>query len=208
VSYHNVVSQTSTWPVRREAKERNREALLTAARELVDERGYAGTSVEAVARRAGLTTGAIYSIFGSKVELLTQVFQVHRPIPSLAEIGRRRRDMAGVLEAYGRYWARRLRSPDARMAVELALELQLAILRDQAVFDEARAAFATGRSQLAEELAAAAEARSESLPVPAEELATSLIAAMQGLSQIALIVDGVPDEAVFGSVARRLLGPT
>jgi hypothetical protein len=43
-------------------RERTRAALLEAARTLVRERGYERTTLEKVAKRAGMTTGAIYGI--------------------------------------------------------------------------------------------------------------------------------------------------
>ncbi|MDX6217987.1 MAG: hypothetical protein QOG99_3571 [Frankiales bacterium] len=47
-----------------------RERLLEAVGELRAERGWAACSLQAVARRAGLTTGAVYSTFGSRGALL------------------------------------------------------------------------------------------------------------------------------------------
>jgi AcrR family transcriptional regulator len=47
-----------------------RDRLLAAAYELLAARGYQATTVQAVARRAGLTTGAIYANFGGKQELM------------------------------------------------------------------------------------------------------------------------------------------
>lgn len=44
--------------------------LLDAAAEVFAEQGYAGTRVAEIARRAGLTTGAIYSRYRGKAELL------------------------------------------------------------------------------------------------------------------------------------------
>lgn len=44
--------------------------LLAAACELLVAHGYQATTVQAVARRAGLTTGAIYANFGGKQELM------------------------------------------------------------------------------------------------------------------------------------------
>ncbi|HET6509675.1 MAG TPA: TetR/AcrR family transcriptional regulator [Baekduia sp.] len=52
-----------------ETQEANRRALLDATREVVAV-GGAAIRLEVVAERAGLTTGAIYSIFGSKSDLL------------------------------------------------------------------------------------------------------------------------------------------
>ena len=48
-----------------------RQRLLDAATEVFLEKGYEGTRVAEIARRAGLTTGAIYGNFESKAELLT-----------------------------------------------------------------------------------------------------------------------------------------
>src|SRR3954471_5996047 len=48
-----------------------RQRLLDAATEVFIEKGYEGTRVAEIARRAGLTTGAIYGNFGSKADLLT-----------------------------------------------------------------------------------------------------------------------------------------
>lgn len=58
---------------RSEAKSANRQALLDAARLLVFQDGPA-VPVEAIAEAADLTTGAIYSIFGSKNDLLVAMF--------------------------------------------------------------------------------------------------------------------------------------
>ena len=57
---------------RAEAKAANRRALLDAATALIARDG-AGVRLDAIADAAGLTTGAIYSIFGSKNDLLVAV---------------------------------------------------------------------------------------------------------------------------------------
>jgi AcrR family transcriptional regulator len=49
--------------------------LLDAAAEVFCERGYEGTTVAEVARRAGLTTGAIYANFRDKAELLLKTIE-------------------------------------------------------------------------------------------------------------------------------------
>jgi AcrR family transcriptional regulator len=48
---------------------RTRAKLLEAARELVREKGYASTTLEDVARRAGMTSGAIYGNFKNRNDL-------------------------------------------------------------------------------------------------------------------------------------------
>ena len=49
------------------------ERLITAAAEVFAERGYDGAGVAEIARRAGVTTGAIYSRYRGKSELLFDV---------------------------------------------------------------------------------------------------------------------------------------
>src|SRR3712207_2900043 len=58
---------------RAESKEENRQALLASAREVMLRDGYENTVLDEVAERAGLTKGAIYSIFGGKPELLRAI---------------------------------------------------------------------------------------------------------------------------------------
>jgi len=60
-----------------EGGEATRLALLESAALLFDEHGYAGTSVSAVARGAGLTSGALYFHFGGKENLALAVVQEH-----------------------------------------------------------------------------------------------------------------------------------
>ena len=57
--------------------EATRLALLESAALLFDEHGYAGTSVSAVVRGAGLTSGALYFHFGGKENLALAVVEEH-----------------------------------------------------------------------------------------------------------------------------------
>src|SRR5262245_47944521 len=50
-------------------RQRTRTALFEAARALIREKGYERTTLEEVARRAGMTTGAIYGNFKNRDEL-------------------------------------------------------------------------------------------------------------------------------------------
>jgi AcrR family transcriptional regulator len=52
------------------APENIRDRLIAAAAEVFAERGYDGAGVAEIARRAGLTTGAIYSRYRGKADLL------------------------------------------------------------------------------------------------------------------------------------------
>src|SRR5215208_6205300 len=58
-------------------RDRTRAALLEAARAEVREKGFARTTLEAVARRAGMTTGAIYGNFRNRDELFIALGQTY-----------------------------------------------------------------------------------------------------------------------------------
>ena len=58
---------------RRAAAERTRLAVLAAARDLFTEGGYAATSVQAVADRAGVSLDTVYATVGRKPQLLLAV---------------------------------------------------------------------------------------------------------------------------------------
>ncbi|HZG95669.1 MAG TPA: helix-turn-helix domain-containing protein, partial [Mycobacteriales bacterium] len=50
--------------------------MLASARDLFLERGYPGTTIAGVARRAGVSADTVYSLFGSKPGLLKEVLDV------------------------------------------------------------------------------------------------------------------------------------
>ena len=54
---------------------KTRERLVQAARELLDEGGYAAAPVQAIAARAGVSAGALYRHFPSKAALFVEVFR-------------------------------------------------------------------------------------------------------------------------------------
>lgn len=53
----------------------NRTRITRAARQLVAQSGFRGASIAAVAKAAGLSTGAIYRYFPSKAELFVEVLE-------------------------------------------------------------------------------------------------------------------------------------
>ena len=58
-------------------RDRTRAALLDAARALIREKGYERTTLEDVASRAGMTTGAIYGNFKNRDELFIALGQTY-----------------------------------------------------------------------------------------------------------------------------------
>ena len=69
-------------------RHRTRATLLEAARAIVREKGYARTTLEAVARRAGMTTGAIYGNFKNREELFIALGQTYwAPVKPRVKLG-------------------------------------------------------------------------------------------------------------------------
>jgi AcrR family transcriptional regulator len=60
-------------------RDRTRAKLLEAARSLIREKGYEHTSLDAIAERAGMTTGAIYGNFKNREELFLALGQTYWP---------------------------------------------------------------------------------------------------------------------------------
>jgi AcrR family transcriptional regulator len=60
---------------RRAQARQTRRSILDAAHELFVARGYAATSVQAIAEHAGVAVQTVYAVFGSKRELLRQLIE-------------------------------------------------------------------------------------------------------------------------------------
>src|SRR5437763_9041910 len=76
-----MVSDSNEGSRRRQPKgdkrERTRAKLLEAARSLIREKGYERTTLEEIAERAGMTTGAIYGNFKNRDELFIALGQTY-----------------------------------------------------------------------------------------------------------------------------------
>jgi len=63
-----------------------RARALSAAAALINERGLAATTLEAIAARADCAVHSLYMAFGTRDELLRIVFERHSPIPDLEDV--------------------------------------------------------------------------------------------------------------------------
>jgi AcrR family transcriptional regulator len=80
----------------------SRGAILRAAISLLTDHGYAGCSVAAVAKAAGVATGTVYRHFPNKAHLVTEVFRVAagREVAAVAEAVRGPEPVTGVIETF------------------------------------------------------------------------------------------------------------
>jgi AcrR family transcriptional regulator len=162
---------------RSERSAAHRTALLEAARRVFLADGYHGASVDAVAREAGFTIGAVYSQFGSKAELFLALLE-QRAGERIEQI-RSLPDGAGVAAgaaAIARQWARVLRT-DLDWTL-LVIEFRVHAARNPVL----AARFAEVHARL---LRAVVQAATASLALPAptpevEDLARLLLATGPG----------------------------
>ena len=100
-----------TSAVRAEQAAATRRAVLQAARDLFAERGYAGTSIAAIAARAGVAVDTVYAAAGRKPALLrelveTSISGTDHPVPALQrDYARRVREAATARDKLGIYAA-------------------------------------------------------------------------------------------------------
>ena len=90
--------------------ETRRRAILVAAADLFDARGYAATTMEEVAAGAGISKGSIYNYFRSKNDLFTQLYSEMTAVDedqADALLGRPGSAMQKI-EALMDYWFNRL----------------------------------------------------------------------------------------------------
>jgi AcrR family transcriptional regulator len=190
---------------RRQAKgdkrDRTRTQLLEAARSLIRERGHEHTTLEAIAERAGMTTGAIYGNFKNRDELFISLGQTYwAPIKPRVKPGS---TFAEILRALA----------DATLAVipdrSAAAVGRLTGMAYTLTHDELRAKVAevTARSYAFGEQWLRSVTKEEDLPMPADQLVRVIHALTEGLVfQRLLTPELMPDEifhAAFAALGRK-----
>jgi AcrR family transcriptional regulator len=190
-------------PRRTARREATRQRLLTAAADVFAERGFHGASVEDICERAEFTRGAFYSNFGSRDELVLELYAQHATRLQAA-VG----DLAAqpgltldeLLEGVIRVWTGQ---PEERRRWHLLIsEFALHALRDPA----ARTAYADLQRTLRRDLVALvdqiASAHGLTLAVSTEDTVRMITIVLQGgLGQHLLEPRAVP----AGTLEREFL---
>jgi len=187
-------------------RDRTRAALLQAARSLIREKGYEHATLDAIAERAGMTTGAIYGNFKNRDELFLALGQTYwAPIkPKVAP----RATFPEILRALAD--ATLAAIPDRSAAAVgrltgLAYTLTHEELRAKVVEFTAQS-YALGEQWLR------SVTKEEDLPMPADQLVRVIHALTEGLVfQRLLTPELMPDEifrAAFAALGRKAKRPT
>ncbi|KRB59081.1 transcriptional regulator [Rhizobium sp. Root708] len=169
-------------------------AVLAAARDLISERGYAGFSVDEVARRAGAGKTTIYRWYPTKADLFIAIYTTERstfvPVP---ENGNLIDELEQYTTSLWRFWA----SHPAGAALRgLIAEAQgtpeaLSALRDR---------FLPDRTADVRRMLNSAAVRGE---LQADEVAAK-VALWVGFSWYKLLVGELHDEGVIRSVMMQI----
>ena len=177
-------------------RERTRTALLEAARGLIREKGYERTTLEEVAQRAGMTTGAIYGNFKNRDELFISLGQDYwAPIKPRIKSGATLPEfMRAMAEATIAAIPERTTAAVGRLT-GLAYTLTNAELRSR-VHEITADSYALGAEWLR------AMADESELPMPPEHLVRVIHALTEGLVlQRILTPELCPDEVFYSAFA-------
>jgi AcrR family transcriptional regulator len=183
-------------------KERTRSLLIEAAADVITERGFHAASLMEIASRAGLTTGAVYSNFMSKEALFLAVIRELAIAPDLGL------DSSSAWERLGEAAAvatRGLQLPESRRLLKLQLEFALLTIQDNSLKDEFVDELRADRKDLSQILKPGDPAPRPAFNPSSEQLATVVIATVQGLQQHRFMDgDAVPEELARWAVQALL----
>ncbi len=166
---------------RAEQVERNRAAVLDAARRVFLDRGYGGATVDAIAEEAGFSKGVVYSQFGSKADMFMALLE-RRITRRMAQ---NERAAAGTSVAEAVRELIRLASQDAVSEPgwqQLLVEFRAHAARDPELNRRYADAHRRTVTQLARVLSRLHERAGTSPPVPPQSMAEFVLAMGAGIS--------------------------
>ncbi|WP_280300785.1 TetR/AcrR family transcriptional regulator [Nocardia neocaledoniensis] len=174
---------------RAETREANQHALIDAALADIAEHGYQASRLADIAARAGLTTGAIYSIFGSKRALLIAATKrlVEEYQQTLRPLADPDLDLPDVVRGYARAVLESTESPRARERFSFELESLAATLRDPQLMSEVDAQVPSTPSLLTTLLTGRRIGATRTTAAQAGQLAPAVHALVTGFAQHAVI---------------------
>lgn len=178
--------------------------LLAAAAEVFGERGYDGAGVAEIARRAGVTTGAIYSRYRGKAELLVAALDAHttNELDSLFADHR----FEGRTEDIIRIAGSHLVQPDPDGSPELLLEAFMAARRHPEVAELLEDLMAERRSRLAAIIEAAKADGGISSSIDTNSLVTFCHAVGFGFLLLDSLDLDMPEIGPWEHLITRLVG--
>jgi TetR/AcrR family transcriptional repressor of uid operon len=180
--------------------------LLSAAAEVFAARGYAGAKVAEIARRAGLTTGAIYSRYRGKAELLVEAIDAFcvDELDALFTDHRFRGHMEDLLRVAGSHLVERDDSP----APGLLLEAMIAARHEPDVAELLRRRFDDRRDRLALVVESAKDSGGIDRTLDTQALVTFCHAVGLGFLLLEVLDTPMPDAQRWEQLIARLVAAT
>jgi AcrR family transcriptional regulator len=170
-------------------------ALVAAAAEILGESGYAGCSVSAVAARAGVAAGSVYTHFGSKADLAAEVFRTlaEAEVDAVRNAARSGPPVDRILAVIDTFAGRALRAPRRAYAL-------LAEPVDPAV-DRLRLDFRRAFRDVLSDAVAAGVATGDLPPQDCTVAAAALVGAIAE-ALTGPLVEGVPSREIVPRLAE------
>ena len=183
-------------------RDRTRAKLLEAARSLIREKGHENTTLEDIAERAGMTTGAIYGNFKNRDELFITIGQTYWP-PNRPQV-KRDASFKEIMRAMADATIAAL--PDRRSAAVGRLTGLVYALTHEEMRAQVREI--TAQSYAFGEQWLRAVTKEQELPMPADQLVRVIHALIEGLVfQRLLTPELVPDEIFRVAFAALAMNP-
>lgn len=181
-----------------------RARLVEAAAEVFAERGYDRTRVQEIARRAGLTTGAIYANFEGKTDLLAEVIDLASTpeLDRLMGIGATASSAAGVLIAIGEELVR----GEPRTGSLFLFEAFAAARRDPDVAVALKRGIEGISETIRSLIVAGKQDGSIDQDVDADSVTRLAIAMALGFLMLEMVGIDRPDESGWSDVIQRVVG--
>lgn len=186
---------------REESRAETRARLLRSAATVFAQRGFAGASVEEIAERAGFSRGAFYSNFDSKDDVFLALLdaQIEAEVHTLRDALADDASPEAVLELLLARGAARRR--EARETTLLWAEFWLHVVRHPDLAPKLAARQRAARTAVAEMIQSRCAQLGVALPVPADQLASVLLAVDDGLR----LQEFLDPDAVPGDLRARAL---
>lgn len=174
--------------------------LVSAAAEVFAEEGYDRAKVAEIARRAGVTTGAIYSRYRGKADLMADalgthlIAQIERVLPEAPEGG------AALLFSMGTHLLDEKKSSDW-----LVMEAIVATRRDPELADMIRRSFEDDESRIAKHIQQAKDDGQIDRNLSTKAIASFAMALGMGMTVNQLVGRELPEADNWREVIDRVL---
>ncbi|HEX3325320.1 MAG TPA: TetR/AcrR family transcriptional regulator [Solirubrobacterales bacterium] len=189
---------------RDEQRRRTRERLLASALEVFEARGYAESSLEEIAERAGHTRKAVYSNFSGKGELLLEIVerrfqshidQIESIVSEATSADRKATDIGSVFSEF---------LNEERAWMKLFHEFCSVASRNDEIGARFQSCFRDRKKALVRLVESEASRRGVELSVPVERLVMGICALFTGIALEKTIDPAEIDDELFGQTLGLL----